>query len=154
MLEATGPRHPKLRMTTDANGKLETLAPRSAPRRAAITSFQIRPSQLTGAVLDSRYKIHGYLSRGSSSRVYLAEDFDSGAPVVIKMLSPEAAQNAELRARIASEARASVAVRHPNVVDVLGVGETPGGLPYLVMEALPGEPLDEVLRKTPRISAD
>ncbi|HEY8945527.1 MAG TPA: serine/threonine-protein kinase [Polyangiaceae bacterium] len=105
-------------------------------------------------MLDERYKIHGYLSRGATSRVYLAEDVDSGAPVVLKMLSPEAARDPELRARIAVEARAGVLVRHPNVVDVLGVGETPGGLPYLVMEALPGEPLDEVLRKTPLLPAD
>lgn len=128
--------------------------PRSAPRRAALSSFSVRPSQLTGAVLDDRYKIHGYLSRGATSRVYLAEDLESNAPVVIKMLSPEAARNPELRERIAVEARAGVLVRHPNVVDVLGVGETPGGLPYLVMEALPGEPLDELLRRTPMLSTD
>lgn len=129
-------------------------APRSAPRRAAMSAFRVLPSQLTGAVLDNRYEIFGTLSRGASGRVYLAEDGESGAPVVVKMLSPEASRNAELREHIAREARASIPVRHPNVIDVLGVGETPGGLPYLVMEALPGEPLDEVLRKTPKLSED
>jgi serine/threonine-protein kinase len=140
---------------TDGASKPDSLVPpRSAPRRAALTAFQIRPSQLTGAILDGRYKIHGFLNRGSTARVYLAEDFETGAPVVVKMLSPESARNPELRARIATEARATIAVRHPNVVDVLGVGETQGGLPYLVMEALPGEPLDELLRKTPMLPPD
>src|SRR5512134_482997 len=127
------------------DGKPDTLVPpRSAPRRASLASFSVRPSQLTGAVLDQRYKIHGYLSHGATSRVYLAEDLETSAPVVVKMLSPEAAQDPDLRARISAEASASVSVRHPNVVDVLGLGQTLGGLPYLVMEALPGETLEEV----------
>src|SRR5262249_4100708 len=70
------------------------------------------------------------------------------------MLAPEAAKNPELRARIALEAQAAVLVRHPNVVEVLGVGETPGGIPYLVMEALPGEPLDDLLRRGNEIGQD
>ena len=141
-------------MTDDA-GRPDTLVPpRSAPRRALLTSFQIRPSQLTGAVLDGRYRIHGHLNRGATSRVYLAEDAESGAPVILKMLSPEGARDPALRERIAAEARAAIVVQHPNVIDVLGVGETPGGLPYLVQEAVPGELLDEVLRKTPRLPLD
>lgn len=140
---------------TDGEDRPDTLTPpRSAPRRASLSSFNVRPSQLTGATLEDRYKIHGYLSAGATSRVYLAEDLQTGAPVVIKMLSPEAARDPDLRARVATEARAGVAVQHPNVVDVLGFGETPGGLPYLVMEALLGEPLDEVLRRTPRLPED
>lgn len=140
---------------TEEDGKPETLSPpRSAPRRATVSAFQVRPSQLTGAVLDERYKIHGYLSRAASSRVYLAEDLDSGAAVIVKMLSPEAARNPQIRSRIAQQARTGVAIRHPNVVDVLGVGETPGGLPYLVMEALVGETLEEVLRRTPLLPLD
>lgn len=140
---------------TNEEGKSDTLVPpRSAPRRAAVSAFPLRPSQLTGAVLEGRYKIHGHLNRGATSRVYLAEDAETGAPVLLKMLSPEAARNSELRARIAAEAHEAVVVRHPNVIDVLGVGETPGGLPYLVQEALPGELLDEVLRKTPTLPTD
>lgn len=127
--------------------------PRSAPRRAAFSAFDVRPSQLTGVVLDNRYKIHGYLS-GSTSRVYLAEDLQSSAPVVVKMLAPEAARNAALRQRILEQAREAVAVRHPNVIDILGVGQTPGGLPYLIMEALAGQPLIEVLRQSEKLPTD
>lgn len=126
--------------------------PRSAPRRAPLDAFSVRPSQLTGAVLDARYKIHGTLKRAANASIYLAEDLETAGAVVVKMLSPEAPP--ELRDRIATEARSAVAVRHPNVIEVLGVGETPGGLPYLVMEALPGEPLDEVLRKAPKLPAE
>jgi serine/threonine-protein kinase len=114
----------------------------------------VRPSQLTGAVLGERYKIHGYLSRGSASRVYLAEDLDTGGAVVIRMLSPEAAKDVELMSRIVATTRRLEPISHPNLVDLLGVGETSTGLPYLVMEALSGERLDDVLRRDGRLPAD
>lgn len=114
----------------------------------------MRPSQLTGAVLGERYKIHGYLSRGSASRVYLAEDLDTGGSVVIRMLSPEAARDTELMSRIAATTGRLEPISHPNLVDLLGVGETSTGLPYLVMEALTGERLDDLLRRDGRLPAD
>jgi serine/threonine-protein kinase len=105
-------------------------------------------------VLGERYKIHGYLSRGSASRVYLAEDLDTNGSVVIRMLSPEAAKDAELMSRIAATTGQLEPISHPNLVELLGVGETSTGLPYLVMEALPGERLDDVLRRDGRLPAD
>ena len=36
--------------------------------------FRPSESQLTGLVLGNRYKVHGYLTHGSTARIYLAED--------------------------------------------------------------------------------
>ncbi|MGC4091409.1 MAG: serine/threonine-protein kinase [Polyangiaceae bacterium] len=128
--------------------------PRSAPRRTAAESFGVRPSQLTGAVLGERYKIHGYLRRGSSARVYLAEDLETDGSVVIKMLSPAAARDSELRQRIEAAQRETQPLQHPNVIDLLGVAQTASDVPYLVMEALAGETLDEALRRLGTLPLD
>lgn len=128
--------------------------PRSAPRRASSAAFSVRPCQLTGAILSDRYKIRGYLSRGSASRVYLAEDLETTGSVVIRMLSPEAAKDSEVLSRIASATARLEPITHPNLVELLGVGETPTGLPFLVLEALAGERLDEVLRRDGRLQPD
>lgn len=98
-------------------------------------------------VLGDRYKVHGYLTRGATARVYLAEDLVDHQPVAIKMLAPESNKSAELSHRMLREAEALRGIDHPNVVRVLDTGETAGKVPYLVLEALPGETLGDFLRR-------
>jgi eukaryotic-like serine/threonine-protein kinase len=105
------------------------------------------PSQLSGVILGDRYQIQDFLSQGATARVYLARDLLTEGTVVIKMLSPEAADKPGLRACVEREAKVAARVQHPNVVTVLGDGVTSSGLPYLVMEALDGDPLDVLLRR-------
>ncbi len=133
---------------TESGAKLESwMPPRSAPRQSSLPTPSARPSQLTGALLDERYKILGYQSRGHATRTYLAEDLHSNGLVAIKMFSPPPGDGADFAARIFAAAKQAEPIRHPNVVDLLGMGTTPAGLPYLVMEAPAGEPLSEVLRR-------
>jgi serine/threonine-protein kinase len=98
-------------------------------------------------VLGNRYKVHGYLTRGATARVYLAEDLIDNVPVAIKMLAPESFKGHELSGRMLREAEALRGIDHPNVVRVLDTGETGNGVPYLVLEALPGETLGDYLRR-------
>jgi serine/threonine protein kinase len=140
---------------TDSEAKLESwMPPRSAPRSSSLPAPSARPSQLTGVLLDERYKIQGYQSRSRLARVYLAEDLESGGLVAIKTFSPSAGDAAEFAARVIEEAKKAAPIRHPNVVDLLGMGTTPAGLPYLVMEAPVGEPLDELLHRVGRLPTD
>src|SRR5204863_10184287 len=57
--------------------------------------------------------------------------------------APQMASLSPARKRFVREARSSAAVRHENVVQVYEVGEQP--LPYLVMEFIPGETLQQRL---------
>jgi serine/threonine protein kinase len=98
-------------------------------------------------LLGGRYKVHGYLTRGATARVYLAEDVVESIPVAIKMLAPESNKSHDLSVRLLREADALRDIDHPNVVRVLDSGETQGGVPYLVLEALPGETLGDYLRR-------
>jgi eukaryotic-like serine/threonine-protein kinase len=116
-------------------------------RSASLHEFRPSESQLTGMVLGDRYKVHGYLTRGSTARVYLAEDLIESVPVAIKMLAAESNKSHELSVRLLREADALRGIDHPNVVRVLDSGETTSGVPYLVLEALPGETLGDYLRR-------
>jgi eukaryotic-like serine/threonine-protein kinase len=116
-------------------------------RSASLHEFRPSESQLTGMVLGNRYKVHGYLTRGATARVYLAEDLIDKVPVAIKMLAPESIKSADLSHRMLREAEALRGIDHPNVVRVLDTGETAGKVPYLVLEALPGETLGDFLRR-------
>lgn len=125
--------------------------PASEVLGAVIAAPAAPPSQLSeavlGAVLGDRYRVDSFLSQGATARVYLARDLATDGEVVVKVLSPEAAGEPGLRACVEREARVAARVRHPNVVTVLGEGMTAWGLPFVVMEALPGEPLDVLLGK-------
>jgi hypothetical protein len=63
--------------------------------------------------------------------------------VAIKVLIPHLAATSPARKRFLREARASARIRHRNVVQIYAVEEKP--LPYLVMEFIPGQTLQQRL---------
>jgi serine/threonine protein kinase len=63
--------------------------------------------------------------------------------VAIKILAPSLAVTSPPRKRFLREARAAAAIRHENVVTIYAVEEQP--LPYLVMEYIAGETLQQRL---------
>lgn len=83
----------------------------------------------------------------------MAEVFRASAPasvgaartVVIKRMLPSLASEASARAMFQEEARLGRLIAHPNVVRVLGSGEA-SGLPYLVLEHVPGLDLFRLTR--------
>jgi tetratricopeptide (TPR) repeat protein len=91
----------------------------------------------------SHYRIISQLGEGGMGVVYLAEDTTLGRRVAMKFLS---STTREYRARFLREARAVSALTHPNIATVFDYGETPEGQPYIVMELIKGEPLNEKLR--------
>lgn len=107
-----------------------------------------------GAVLGGRYRVRGFVSKGATARVYLAEDMLSGQPVAVKMMDQGLAQDPKLVARFLREAKATMAIDHPNVIKILNVGQSTPTLPYLVMEILLGETLGEFLRREGTMPSD
>jgi protein kinase-like protein len=93
-------------------------------------------------VLDQRYQIIEPIGIGGSSQVYRAHDASLRRDVAVKVLDPHAAAQADLRKLFVREAQALAKVSHPNVVAVYDVGEV-DGLPYIVMELLPGRSLKQ-----------
>jgi serine/threonine protein kinase/formylglycine-generating enzyme required for sulfatase activity len=99
------------------------------------------PSDSLGRI--GRYELREVLGQGSFGTVWRAFDEDLQRVVAIKILAQELAATSPARKRFLREARTSAAVRHENVVQVYEVGEEP--LPYLVMEFIPGETLQQRL---------
>ena len=92
------------------------------------------------------YKILGVLGSGGMGVVYRATLGANDTPVALKVLDGETC-NDRARRRFSREARAVIALGHPNVVRVLGFGETSTGGLYLAMELLEGEDLDSRLER-------
>jgi serine/threonine-protein kinase len=115
--------------------------------------FSPRATRFTGAVVGGRYRIVGFVNKGATARVYLAEDLESRDIVAVKLFAPTVREAAAMRERFLREAEALRAIDHPNVVRVLDAGELDGA-PYLVMEALRGETLAAVLERTPILPDD
>jgi hypothetical protein len=97
-------------------------------------------------VLDKRYRVVEPLGVGGSSQVYLAHDEQLKRDVAIKVLDPQAAGEQGLRKLFVREAQALAKISHPNVVAVHDVGEV-DGLPYIVMEHLPGHSLKQRIER-------
>jgi len=92
------------------------------------------------------YEVLEALGKGGYGIVYRAFDDALQRVVAIKVLAPQMAATSPARKRFLREARASAQIRHENVVQVYAVEEKP--LPYLVMEFIPGETLQQRLDRT------
>jgi len=99
---------------------------------------------------EGRYRLEGVVGRGGMALVYRAVDREQEEPVAIKMLADNLAADPELRQRFAREAALAKRLSHPNVVRVLGSGETDGRA-FIVLEYVDGRDLAEELRREGRL---
>jgi Protein kinase domain len=91
------------------------------------------------------YLVEACLAEGGMGIVFRAYDEALQRPVALKALRPELA-DVRARERFVREAHAAARVRHERIVDIHAVVNPPDGLPYLVMEYLPGESLSTRIR--------
>ena len=105
----------------------------------------VSPSPTT---LAGRYQLVEVVGRGGMGEVWAARDLRLGRDVAVKVLSPQMAGPPDVRERFDFEARSAAKLNHPNVVSVYDTGEH-DGLPYLVMELLPGKTLADELAGGP-----
>ncbi len=95
----------------------------------------------TGTVLDDKFEVVRLLGEGGMGAVYLARHKTINKPVAIKFLHANLADREEVVKRFYREAQAAAAIRHSNIIDVMDLGVSPKGEPYIVMEYLDGEGL-------------
>ncbi|MGI9335840.1 MAG: protein kinase domain-containing protein [Gammaproteobacteria bacterium] len=92
-----------------------------------------------------RYGITEELGDGAMSRVYKAFDPRIQRFLAVKVLHEQQANEEEVRLRFLREAKAAGNLSHPNIVTVYDVGEV-DGYPYMAMELLEGQTLDNLIR--------
>lgn len=94
------------------------------------------------------YEIQQTIGRGGMGAVYRAERVDGEVcqVVAIKLLEKEWLDQKTLD-RFRRERQILSGLAHPNITRLLDTGTREDGRPYLVMEFIEGEPLDEYCRK-------
>jgi serine/threonine-protein kinase len=106
-----------------------------------------------GDLIGVRYRIESLLGKGGMGAVFAAVNQATGRAVAIKWMLPGAARSKEALARFLAEARATAKIEHPNVIQILDVGQD-GDAPFLVMERLRGESLAQRLERAGRMAPD
>jgi len=104
------------------------------------------------AALAPAYTVEGELGRGGMSVVYRARDVRLRRDVAIKILPPELAFVANVRARFMREAQTAAQLAHQNIVPIYGVEEK-DTLVWIVMALIEGETLGDRLTRDGPLSA-
>jgi serine/threonine protein kinase len=91
-----------------------------------------------------KYKILEEIGRGGFAVVYKARDTELDRVVALKLLHPQLAIDPKFVERFHREARTAAGLQHPHIVTIYDVGKE-AGQHYLVMEFLPGKPLDRLV---------
>jgi hypothetical protein len=126
---------------------VEQLAGDASPRPDEATEDEglgfLQPASAPGVLGRlGHYEVLELLGRGGFGIVVKAFDERLQRLVALKVLAPALAATSPARKRFLREARAAAAVRHDNVVAIHAVEEP---LPYLVMEYVEGETLQQRL---------
>jgi serine/threonine-protein kinase len=107
-----------------------------------------------GHLLGGKYRIVRRIGVGGMGSVYEAKHAGLGTPVAIKVLLQQLAKVPTVADRFRREAQVSATLKSPHVIQVTDVDQLPDGRPYLVMELLEGESLQEHLEKTKSLSRE
>ncbi len=111
------------------------------PRTRAVEKLvQTTPGSRIGS-----YEIVEPLGAGAMGNVYRATDHRLGRDVALKALPDSLAHDDDALARFEREARLLAALNHPNIAAIYGIEES-GTERFLVLELVPGETLEQVLR--------
>jgi serine/threonine protein kinase len=103
-----------------------------------------------GETLGGKYRLDRLLGQGGMGAVYAAENLNTGRRVAVKVLHGQWMQRPEVAQRFIREARATTAIAHPNIVEVLDLDtDAARGITYIVQEFLEGETLEAHLAAQP-----
>jgi serine/threonine protein kinase len=103
---------------------------------------EVRPAAATKPATEhvlSAYRLFERIGAGTWGEVYRGEQLVLGRTCAIKILRPALAAERRFVERLQREARALERLSHPRIVQLLDVGVTESGAPYLVMELLRGK---------------
>jgi eukaryotic-like serine/threonine-protein kinase len=124
-------------------------------RKGAITSWQVerlKKGDPSGFFFgDSKVLFH--LAEGTFARVYRGEHNTTKAPLAIKVLRQRFASISEAVERFHKEAEAGIRLRHPNIVQVIDVGQQ-DHRHYMIMEYVEGTNLREFMKLRTRIPTE
>ncbi|HEX5510191.1 MAG TPA: serine/threonine-protein kinase, partial [Actinomycetales bacterium] len=107
----------------------------------------------SGLLVGDRYRLTDRIAVGGMGEVWKAQDEVLGREVAVKVLKPEYTGDEAFLTRFRNEARHAASITHPNIAGVYDYGETDAGA-YLVMELVPGEPLNDIFARDGALPVD
>jgi len=131
--------------------------PRSGgpPRTGEFKLSFLRPTDTPGRIGKlGQFDVIEEVGRGGMGVVLRVYDPCLQREVAVKVLDPQLADTEVARQRFCREARAAAAVTHDNLVAVHQVDEDEAsGLPYIVMQLVSGESLEQRIRRAGKLTA-
>ncbi|MEM7158061.1 MAG: serine/threonine-protein kinase [Myxococcota bacterium] len=100
-----------------------------------------------GMEVADRYRLVGCRGRGGIGEVWEAVQSRTGRHVALKLLLPSWQTDTNVRQRFVREGRLASTMQHRHIVDILEVGETREGMPFIAMELLEGQPLHTAIER-------
>ncbi|MDO9017836.1 MAG: serine/threonine-protein kinase [Myxococcales bacterium] len=99
-------------------------------------------------IVGGRYRVIRELGRGGMGSVYEAENLRTRRRVALKTMRPEVSDRDGYAQRFEREAQAAGQLHHPNVIDVIDMGDDAAyGLMFIVQEFLHGGDLAKCLKQ-------
>ncbi len=105
-------------------------------------------ADLTGVVLDGRYRVIEPISEGAMGVVYRGERLKLGRIVAIKVMHEQLPAELSSRKRFETEATAMAKLEHPHCAAVIDVG-VHDNMPFVVMDYVAGETLRDIVANGP-----
>lgn len=99
-----------------------------------------------GTIIEDRFQIISYIGEGGMGTVYTATQIGFDRTVALKFLDWKmTSENEEALARLEREAQALSRLQHKNIVTVYGLHRSASHGPFLAMEFLAGQSLQQLL---------
>jgi serine/threonine protein kinase len=106
------------------------------------------PERSKGQVVAGRFRLIDQIGRGGMGSVWTAHHLSLKIDVAVKFMDAAFTSGDEtMLKRFQKEATAAASIQSPNVVKILDFGKDEAGRPYLAMELLHGEELEQRLER-------
>jgi tRNA A-37 threonylcarbamoyl transferase component Bud32 len=89
------------------------------------------------------------IGAGRMGKVYVAQQHSTGRAVALKFLRQTFLDHPDVVRRFIGEAQTVARLDHPNIVGTQGLGRTPGGAYFIVMDLITGSNLAALMAKRP-----
>jgi serine/threonine protein kinase len=100
-----------------------------------------------GQTIAGKYRLNRLLGTGGMASVWSATNVFTEREFAMKFMLPQVARTPEAARRFLVEAKVSARIDHPNIIEVIDVGQAEDGSLFLVMELLTGASLDVAVRQ-------
>jgi serine/threonine protein kinase len=104
----------------------------------------------SGQTIAGKYRLNQPIGAGGMASVWSATNVFTERHFAIKFMHPAVAKTPEAAHRFLMEAKVSARVNHPNIIEIIDVGQSEDGALFMVMELLQGVSLETAIkRQTP-----